>query len=124
MGDVSMSNLPSLEPTNVRPQRGVFGTKRRSDEPHGVIMTEAMRRAEVALRQIQDGPSLETAGTTERAEQRSESDKRDPAPSAPVIAEERAQQLVTNISSQMLVELRALRDQIDDLMRDNNERRD
>jgi hypothetical protein len=119
-----MSNLPSLEPTNSRPQRGVFGAKRRSEEPHGVIMTEAMRRAEVALRQIQEGPSLESVEPTESSEQRAESDKRDPAPTAPVIADERAQQLVTNISSQMLVELRSLREQIDDLMRDTNERRD
>ena len=48
----------------------------------------------------------------------------DPAPSAPEIAEERAQQLITNISSQMLNELRSLREQIDGLMRDTNERRD
>jgi hypothetical protein len=117
-----MSNLPSLEHANSKPQRGMFGAKRRSEpESHGAVMTEAMRRAEVALRRIQDGPSLECAETTE---QWTEGDKHDPAPSAPVIAEERAQQLVTNISSQMLGELRSLREQIDDLMRDTNERRD
>lgn len=48
----------------------------------------------------------------------------DPAPSAPAVAEERARQLITHISTSMVSELRELRDQIDDLIRDMNGRRD
>jgi hypothetical protein len=118
-----MSNLPSLDHANSKPSRGLFGAKRRTEpEPHSATITEAMRRAEVALRHIQDGPSLET--TQSPSVQASEDERPDPAPSPPAIAEERAQQLVTNISSQMLGELRSLREQIDDLMRDTNDRRD
>lgn len=47
----------------------------------------------------------------------------DPAPSAGDIAEERALQLVANITSQAQGELRGLRDQLDDLIREMGERR-
>jgi hypothetical protein len=101
----------------------MFGAKRRIEpEPHGTAMGDAMRRAELALRQIQDSPPLDTADSISK--QPAEGERRDPAPSAQMIAEERAQQLVTNISSQMLGELRSLREQIDGLMVDMNERRD
>jgi hypothetical protein len=87
----------------------------------GGAIAEAMRRTENALRKIEDSPSLDVI---ERSDDNLPDGRADPAPSAPAIAEERAQQLVANISSQMLGELRSLRDQIDDLMRDTNERRD
>lgn len=48
----------------------------------------------------------------------------DPAPPASTIATERAHQLITNISSTTIDELRKLRDQIDELMRDIHSRRD
>jgi hypothetical protein len=111
------------EQGNSRPARTMFGAKRRTEpgQEGGPIM-EAMRRTEAALRQIQHSPSLDT--TEGPSEQPTQDQRPDPAPSAPAIAEERAQQLVANISSQMLGELRTLREQIDDLMRDMNERRD
>jgi hypothetical protein len=92
-----------------RPARAMLGAKRRAEpaQEEGPI-EEAMRRTEAALQQVQHSPSLIS----------------DPAPSAPAIAEERAQQLLTNISSQMLGELRSLREQIDGLMTDMIERRD
>jgi hypothetical protein len=94
---------------NSRPPRAILGAKRRAGpaQEEGPI-EEAMRRTEAALQQVQHSPSLVA----------------DPAPSAPAIAEERAQQLLTNISSQMLGELRSLREQIDGLMGDMIERRD
>lgn len=78
---------------------------RRRDEPANI--QEAADRTEEALREMEQ-----------------HDERPDPAPSAPAIAEERAQQLLTNISSQTLGELRGLRDQLDDLMRDMNARRD
>jgi hypothetical protein len=89
-------------------------------QPEGPI-EEVMRRTEAALLQVQDSPSLNAEGVAEHPGQDQRSD---PAPSASAIAEERAQQLISNISSQMLGELRTLREQIDDLMQDMNERRD
>lgn len=47
----------------------------------------------------------------------------DPAPSAGDIAEERALQLVANITTAAQGELRGLRDQLDDLIREMGERR-
>ena len=100
------------------PPRAMLGAKRRAgpSQEAGPI-AEAMRRTEAALQQVQHSPSLVS-------EQLTQDQRPDPAPSAPAIAEERAQQLVANISSQMLGELRALREQIDGLMRDMVERRD
>lgn len=48
----------------------------------------------------------------------------DPAPSPAAIAEERALQLIGNITTHAQSELRGLRDQLDDVMRDMAERRD
>lgn len=115
-----MSNLPNLEQPNAKPPRGLFGAKRRNESEPQEPIVEALRRTEAALRQMPSPPLL---GPAKSGQPREES-RPDPAPSAPAMAEERAQQLVTNISSQMLGELRSLREQIDDLMRDMNERRD
>jgi hypothetical protein len=105
----------SDEQATSRPPRAMFGAKRRHEPaPEEGPIAEAMRRTETVLQQVQQSPSLDTL----------ENQRPDPAPSAPAIAEERAQQLLTNISSQMLGELRALREQIDGLMRDMIERRD
>jgi len=101
-----------------RPPRAMFGAKRRAgpSQEEGPL-AEAMRRTEAALQQVQHSPSLVS-------DQLTQDQRPDPAPSAPAIAEERAQQILTNISSQMLGELRGLREQIDGLMRDMIERRD
>src|SRR5919106_3643923 len=116
-----MSNQTNGELSNAN-GRGIFDAKRHSEsDPVGPI-AEVMRRTENALRKIQDSPPVNGIGGS--SEQPSQDRRSDPAPSAPAIAEERAQQLVANISSQMLGELRSLRDQIDDLMRDMNERRE
>jgi hypothetical protein len=123
LGDVSMSNQAvNEEISNSKPTRPMFGAKRRSEAPQesGTI-TEALRRTESALRQVHDSPPFDA--TAIASEHRVEDQRNDPAPSAAAIAEERAQQLVANISSQMLGELRGLREQIDGLMRDMNERR-
>ncbi len=103
---------------NSRPARVMLGAKRRAEpaQEEGPI-AEAMRRTEAALQRVQHSPSLVS-------EQVAQDQLPDPAPSVPAIAEERAQQLLTNISSQMLGELRALREQIDGLMGDMIERRD
>jgi hypothetical protein len=118
-----MSNPPNGEYVNSKQPRTMFNAKRRTEPEHedGPI-GEVMRRTEAALLQIQDSPALDTADGA--SEQRTEDQRPDPAPSASAIAEERAQQLISNISSQMLGELRTLREQIDDLMRDMNDRRD
>jgi hypothetical protein len=118
-----MSNLPNLDQPNSKPPRNIYGAKRRiepelQDEPIGA----ALRRTDGTLRQISPSPPLHEA--TGPSEEPPQDPRPDPAPSAPAVAEERAQQLITNISSQMLGELRSLREQIDDLMRDMNERRD
>jgi hypothetical protein len=120
---MSMSNQPNGDVANSKSSRTVFGGKRRPEsEQQGSPIAEAMRRTEAALMKIQPSPAL---GVTEGSSEPSALEQRhDPAPSAPAIAEERAQQLVANISSQMLGELRSLREQIDDLMRDMNERRE
>jgi hypothetical protein len=114
-----MSTLPNVENVNARPTRDIFGARRRREAgPQGDVAPQAVQRVETALRDatgVIDAESPSLNALDERP---------DPAPSAPAIAEERAQQLVTNISSQMLGELRSLREQIDDLMRDMNERRD
>lgn len=116
-----MSNLlPNIEHASSKP-RAVFGAKRRNEpEQKTQPIAEAMRRTEAALRQIQHSPP----DTAESDEQSARDQRPDPAPSVPAIAEERAQQLVTNISSQVSGELRSLREQIDDLVHDMNERRD
>lgn len=117
-----MSNLPNLDHANAKPPRGLFGAKRRAEEPPMEPIADAIRRTEAALRQIPHGPPLQSSALD--FQHPPEDSRPDPAPSAPAVAEERAQQLITNISSQMLGELRSLREQIDDLMRDMNERRD
>jgi|SRR5688572_15770627 hypothetical protein len=101
-----------------RPPRAMLGAKRRTglSQEEGPI-AQAMRRTEAVLQQVPHSPSLASEHLTQDQQQ-------DPAPSAPAIAEERAQQLVANISSQMLGELRSLREQIDGLMQDMNERRE
>jgi hypothetical protein len=114
-----MSNQSNGELVNTKPSRNVFGAKRR--EADGDPIVQAMRRTEEELRKVQPSPPLDVTEDSAGAEGDQEGD---PAPSAPAIAEERAQQLITNISSQMLGELRSLREQIDDLMRDMNERRE
>ena len=103
--------------------RHLLNTKRRVEpESEGEPIADALRRTESALVRIQDSPSVDASQV---ASARAEHDERsDPATSPQAIAEERAQQLVTNISSQMLGELRSLREQIDDLMHDVNERRE
>jgi hypothetical protein len=119
---MSTSTQPNDEPVNSKPSRPVFGAKRRTEsEQQGGAIAEAMRRTEAALLKIEHAPAL---GATVGAEPPVEDQRSDPAPTAPAIAEERAQQLVANISSQMLGELRSLREQIDDLMRDMGERRE
>jgi hypothetical protein len=119
---MSTSNQPNGELANSKSPRPVFGAKRRVEpDPEGAAIAEAMRRTEAALVKIPHSPSVDAA---EDAGGSSDGKPSDPAPSPQAIAEERAQQLVTNISSQMLGELRSLREQIDDLMRDMNERRE
>ena len=110
-----MSTLPNLENANVKPPRDIFGARRRREAQQQT--GEATQGIEPALRDLADSPTVV-------ANQNGNDERPDPAPSAPAIAEERAQQLVTNISSQMLGELRSLREQIDELMADMNERRD
>jgi hypothetical protein len=119
-----MSNQSDVEVVNPivnsKPPRTVFGAKRR--EAEGDPIVQAMRRTEQELRKVQHSPSLDAS--EDNSEEPASDQQGDPAPSAPAIAEERAQQLISNISTQMLGELRALREQIDDLMRDMNERRE
>jgi len=108
---------------NPNPPRNIFAPKKRLlEQEHDQPMVDVPNQTEAAVRQIQDGPPLD--GSESASDQPMRGQRSDPAPSAPAIAEERAQQLITNISSQMLNELRSLREQIDDLMRDTNERRD
>jgi hypothetical protein len=118
-----MSSQATNKEINSRPARAMFDAKRRPEPAQqGGPIAEAMRRTESALQQIRHSPPLDA---TEGVSEHHAHDQRpDPAPSAPAIAEERAQQLIANISSQMLGELRSLREQIDSLMRDMNERRD
>lgn len=92
--------------TNMEATKSRNGMFRRRGGP------EAIERVDAALQDMGATPMMP------------DNEQTDPAPSAPAIAEERAQQLLTNISSQTLGELRDLRDQLDDLMRDMNERRD
>jgi len=110
------------EQANPKPARPPFGAKRRSEpaQEEGPI-AEALRQTE-ALLQVKHSPALDTL--EEHSKRPTQDQRPDPAPSAPEIAEERAQQLLANISSQMLGELRALREQIDGLMRDMIDRRD
>lgn len=120
-----MSNQSNSEFVNSKPARNVFGAKRRADhEIEGDPIVQAMRRTEQELRKVQHSPSLDITESESNADRAVLDQQSDPAPTVPAIAEERAQQLVSNISSQMLGELRSLREQIDDLMRDMNERRD
>jgi hypothetical protein len=115
-----MSNQSNGEVLNSKHSRNVFGAKRRPDQqPESDPIVQAMRRTEQELRKVPHSPPMAVAESSGEVDERS-----DPAPSGPAIAEERAQQLITNISSQMLGELRSLREQIDDLMQDMNERRD
>jgi len=103
--------MSNQDPVDSKPMRAIFPKRRTEPEQVGGPIGEVMRRTEAALQQVQDSPSLDaTEGTSE---QQTHDKRRDPAPSAPAIAEERAQQLVTNISSQVLGELRNLREQID-----------
>jgi hypothetical protein len=121
---MSMSNESDSELSNSKPTRNVFAPRRRTAaEPREDSIAEAMRRTEQALRTVQHSPPFDVSQGTS-PEDRTQDRQPDPAPSVPAIAEERAQQLVSNISSQMLGELRSLREQIEDLMRDMNERRD
>jgi flagellar biosynthesis GTPase FlhF len=116
---MSTSNQPNGEFGNSKSPRPVFGAKRRAEpDPDGGAIAEAMRRTEAALVKIPHSPPV-----AEGADASTDDKQSDPAPSPQAIAEERAQQLIANISSQMLGELRSLREQIDDLMRDMNERR-
>jgi hypothetical protein len=108
------------EANNAKPRRGLF--QRKSEPAAPLNVEEAVARTEDALREMGQTMDNDSEATTTVAP--NDEPKDDPAPSVPAIAEERAQMLVTNISSQMLGELRSLRDQIDDLMRDINERRD
>ncbi|MBX9775053.1 MAG: hypothetical protein K2Y71_11650 [Xanthobacteraceae bacterium] len=117
----STSSQPNSELGNSKSSRPLFGGKRRVEpDPGGGAIAEAMRRTEAALVKLPHSPSLDAADAGASADDR----RSDPAPSPQAIAEERAQQLVNNISSQMLGELRSLREQIDDLMRDMSERRE
>jgi hypothetical protein len=116
---MSMSHQSNGEIVSPKSSRNVFGAKRRESEGDPIV--QAMRRTEQELRKI-PGPAPDTIDAND--EQTASDPQSDPAPSAPAIAEERAQQLIANISSQMLGELRSLREQIDDLMRDMNERRE
>jgi hypothetical protein len=79
-----------------------------------------MRRTEAALRQIQQARRW----TPRKAPPNSRLMRPEIGAVCSRNRRERAQQLVAKISSQMLGELRTLREQIDDLMRDMNERRD
>ena len=111
------------EQANPRPARAMFGAKRRAEPAQeGGPLAEAMRRTEAALQQVQHSPSLDTL--EDHSGQLTQDQRPDPAPSVPAIAEERAQHLLANISSQTLGELRDLREQMDGLMRDMIERRD
>src|SRR5215218_10594974 len=114
-----MSNQAANGEAQSRPARAMFGAKRRPEpgetswpSPETVPQTEAQ------LPPILHSPPLDMAQGF--SEQTLEDQRSDPAPSASAIAEQRAQQLVNNISSQMLGELRDLREQIDGLMREMN----
>jgi len=110
------------EQANPKPARAMFGAKRRPElaQEEGAI-SEALRQTE-ALLQVEHSPSLDTLEG--RSKHSTQDQRPDPAPSAPALAEERAQHLLANISSEMLGELRGLREQIDGLMRDMIDRRD
>jgi NADH dehydrogenase FAD-containing subunit len=114
--------MSNQDPVNSKLNRTMFGAKRRESDQLDAPTREVMRRTESALLQVKDSPSLHSTGGG--SDQTTQDQLSDPAPSAAEIAEERAHQLVSNISSQMLGELRSLREQIDGLMRDMNERRD
>src|SRR5690349_6611636 len=99
-----MSNHERGNQASARPP---FGAKRSAQQggdngPTDQI-AEAMRRTEEELQQVDQSPPLTTL------DQPISQDPNLGSPSA--IAQERAQQILTNISSQTLGELRALREQ-------------
>jgi len=100
--------------TNIGPAsgRGMWGGRRRQEPPP--------RPGDAATADTIEGEATTMDG--DRDEPR-EDERPDPAPSAPAIAEERAQQLVANITTAAQGELRELRDQIDDVIREMGERR-
>jgi len=93
------------------------GNRRRRDETQQGLsavlarVDEAMQQEEASAMDTSDDNQATTAHP-------------DPAPSAPALAQERVQMMLANISNPTLSELRDLREQIDALMRDMNERRD
>lgn len=130
-------------------QRGLFGAPRPRVDPkvpplpprpvqeftQGDVV-EALRRVDNAIHGVEEDatamaeeqPTDVEAGMEKLvAEQQQVAPAKnlpDPAPPASAIATERAHQLVSNISSTTIDELRKLRDQIDELMRDIHQRRD
>jgi hypothetical protein len=101
---------------NVTPPRDISGARRRRELRSSAAVIDG---PETPL-DVQESPKT---GGAELPDQLQD-ERPDPAPSATAIAEERAQQLVANISSEMLGELRSLREEIVDLMNEVSQRGD
>ena len=98
-------------------RRGAWGSRRRQEpRPDDA---EAIRRTEAATADIEGNQDMNGNGM----EPHVEDEHPDPAPTAAAVAEERAMQLVANITTSAQGELRALRDQLDEVIRDLGERR-
>lgn len=105
---------------NVDQARSRWGRRRQDPPPPPAEEAEAIRRTEAATDDIGRNGDMGDGTATDETEIDS---RPDPAPSAGAIAEERALQLVANITTQAQGELRGLREQLDDLMREMAERR-
>lgn len=103
-------------------RRGLFRNGRRA-EPPMMADADAIRRIDAATDDIEGHRNMDGNGSDNGSTEPDRPERPDPAPSAPAIAEERATQLVANITTAMQGELRGLREQIDDLLRDLTERR-
>ena len=85
---------------------------------------DAIRRTEAATDDIEGNRGMNGDGEMEQnSGAREQKPEDDPAPTAAAVAEERAMQLVANITTSAQSELRGLRDQLDEVIRDLGERR-
>jgi hypothetical protein len=104
-----------------RPPAMWTGNRRRRDESQQGL-SAVLARVNEAMQQEQSATMENSESTTTTSNE--EEARSDPAPSVPALAQERVQMMLANISNPTLSELRELREQIDALMHDMNDRRD
>ena len=101
-----------------------WGNRRRQEPRQSEADLDAIRRTEAATGDIEGDHTMNGNGLMEQnAGAREQKPEDDPAPTAAAVAEERAQHLVANITTAAQSELRGLRDQLDEVIRDLGERR-